>query len=77
MLRQWPQASFAPDLAGVEAQRAADDQLDHDTPLAEVFEDQVACADLILLTKSDLAGQSEKDKAREDSRCGTAPLAGD
>ncbi|MCH2554153.1 MAG: GTP-binding protein, partial [SAR116 cluster bacterium] len=55
----------APDLAGVEAQRAADDQLDHDTPLAEVFEDQVACADLILLTKSDLAGQSEKDKARE------------
>ena len=56
---------FAPDLAGVEAQRAADDQLDHDTPLAEVFEDQVACADLILLTKSDLAGQSEKDKARE------------
>ena len=30
---------FAPDLAGLEAQRAADNQLEHDTPLAEVFED--------------------------------------
>ena len=55
---------FAPDLAGLEAQRAADDQLDHDTPLAEVFEDQVRCADLILLTKSDLASQEEKESAR-------------
>lgn len=55
---------FAPDLAGLEAQRAADNQLDHDTPLAEVFEDQVACADLILLTKSDLASATEKEKAR-------------
>ena len=56
---------FAPDLAGVEAQRAADDQLDHETPLSEVFEDQIACADMILLTKSDLASAAQKDKARE------------
>ena len=55
---------FAPDLAGLEAQRVADDQLEHDTPLAEVFEDQVACADLVLLTKSDLASEAEKQKAR-------------
>ena len=47
---------FAPDLAAVEAQRAADDSIDHETPLSEVFEDQVACADLVLLTKPDLAG---------------------
>ena len=55
---------FAPDLAGLEAQRAADNQLEHDTPLAEVFEDQVACADMVLLTKSDLANETEKEKAR-------------
>ena len=56
---------FAPDLAAVEAQRAADDQLDHETPLSEVFEDQVACADIILLTKSDLADTDKKAQAKE------------
>lgn len=47
---------FAPDVARVDAQRAADDSLDHETPLSEVFEDQISCADIILLTKPDLAG---------------------
>ena len=47
---------FAPDVAAVDAQRAADDSLDHETPLSEVFEDQIACADVVLLTKADLAG---------------------
>lgn len=47
---------FAPDPAAVDAQRAADDNLDHETPLSEVFEDQIACADIVLLTKADLAG---------------------
>ncbi|MFN3576991.1 MAG: cobalamin biosynthesis protein CobW [Tabrizicola sp.] len=49
---------FAPDVAAVEAQRAADDSLDHETPLSEVFEDQILCADLILLSKADLAGDA-------------------
>jgi cobalamin biosynthesis protein CobW len=47
---------FAPDVAALDAQRAADPGIDHETPLAEVFEDQLACADLVLLTKGDLAG---------------------
>ncbi|MGF6312301.1 cobalamin biosynthesis protein CobW [Bradyrhizobium sp. i1.8.4] len=47
---------FAPDPAAVDAQRAADENLDHETPLSEVFEDQIACADIVLLTKADLAG---------------------
>ncbi|UGY13257.1 cobalamin biosynthesis protein CobW [Bradyrhizobium septentrionale] len=47
---------FASDPAAVDAQRAADDNLDHETPLSEVFEDQIACADIVLLTKADLAG---------------------
>ncbi len=55
---------FAPDTARVDAQRAADDSLDHDTPLSEVFEDQVACADIVLLTKPDLAGPDGVARAR-------------
>lgn len=47
---------FAPDVAAVDAQRLADDSIDHETPLSEVFEDQIACADIVLLTKPDLAG---------------------
>jgi cobalamin biosynthesis protein CobW len=55
---------FAPDVAAVDAQRAADDSLDHETPLSEVFEDQIACADIILLTKADLAGDAGLVAAR-------------
>lgn len=56
---------FAPDLAKVEAQRLADDSLDHETPLSEVFGDQISCADIILLTKPDLAGPEGIAKAKE------------
>lgn len=49
---------FAPDVDAVQAQREADDSIDHETPLSEVFEDQIACADLVLLTKADLAGDA-------------------
>ena len=47
---------FAPDVDAVQAQREADESLDHDTPLGEVFEDQISCADIILMSKADLAG---------------------
>ncbi|WP_420324820.1 cobalamin biosynthesis protein CobW [Mameliella sp.] len=56
---------FAPDVAKVDAQRLADDSLDHETPLSEVFEDQISCADIILLTKPDLAGPEGVAKAKE------------
>ena len=55
---------FAPNVAAVDAQRAADDSIDHETPLSEVFEDQISCADIILLTKPDLAGPEGVAKAR-------------
>lgn len=35
-------------------QRAADASLDHDDPIEEVFKDQIACADLVVLNKRDL-----------------------
>ncbi|MBD0334653.1 MAG: cobalamin biosynthesis protein CobW, partial [Cyanobacteria bacterium Co-bin13] len=41
------------DLEALEAQRQADDSLDHETPIEELFEDQLNCADLVLLTKAD------------------------
>lgn len=55
---------FAPDPAAVEAQRVADENLDHETPLSEVFEDQICCADIVLLTKADLAGDAGLQAAR-------------
>ncbi len=55
---------FAPDTDAVQAQREADESIDHETPLSEVFEDQISCADIVLLSKADLAGESGLDKAR-------------
>jgi cobalamin biosynthesis protein CobW len=45
---------FADDPPRIAAQRAADPSLDHDNPLEEVYEDQLLCADLIVLNKADL-----------------------
>ncbi len=45
---------FADDPVAVAAQRAADPSLEHDNPLAEVYEDQLLCADLVVLNKADL-----------------------
>ncbi|MBT8409961.1 MAG: cobalamin biosynthesis protein CobW [Alphaproteobacteria bacterium] len=56
---------FAPNVAAVDAQRAADASLDHETPLSEVFEDQICCADIVLLTKPDLAGDAGVGRAKE------------
>lgn len=44
---------FADDPDAVNQQRKTDENLDHDSPLAELFEDQINCADLIVLNKSD------------------------
>ena len=52
---------FAPDPA-----RPGDaSEVDHETPLSEVFEDQIACADIVLLSKADLAGEEGVAAARE------------
>ena len=44
---------FAEDPVAVDAQRRADENLDHDSPLAELFEDQLATADLVVVHKTD------------------------
>jgi cobalamin biosynthesis protein CobW len=53
----------ATDLAALAAQRAADQALDHDDPVEEVFGDQIACADLVVLNKRDLLDASGVDRA--------------
>jgi cobalamin biosynthesis protein CobW len=45
---------FADDPAKLAAQRAADGAIDHENPLEEVYEDQLLCADLVVLNKADL-----------------------
>jgi cobalamin biosynthesis protein CobW len=58
------EGQVAADLEALTAQRAADSALDHDDPIEEVFEDQIACADLVVLNKRDLLDAPGLDKAR-------------
>ena len=53
----------AADLEKLASQRAADLSLEHDDPVEEVFEDQVACADLIVLNKRDLLDRAGAERA--------------
>jgi cobalamin biosynthesis protein CobW len=53
----------AQDLEALKRQRATDTALDHDDPVEEVFEDQIACADLVVLNKRDLLDAAGMDKA--------------
>ncbi|MCK0096151.1 cobalamin biosynthesis protein CobW [Yoonia sp. F2084L] len=65
---------FAHNVAAVDAQRAQDENLDHETPLSELFEDQVACADMIVVNKIDLLEASEAEtltsRLKSESRAG-------
>ncbi|MDO5625709.1 MAG: cobalamin biosynthesis protein CobW [Pseudomonadota bacterium] len=45
---------FAANPQAVDAQRRADPNLDHESPLHELFEDQLGAADLVVLNKADL-----------------------
>jgi len=53
----------AADLGALASQRTADRSLEHDDPVEEVFEDQVACADLVVLNKRDLIDGAGADRA--------------
>jgi cobalamin biosynthesis protein CobW len=53
----------AQDLEALKRQRLADTALEHDDPIEEVFEDQIACADLVVLNKRDLLDEASLDQA--------------
>jgi cobalamin biosynthesis protein CobW len=55
----------AQDLDALARQRAGDGALAHDDPIEEVFEDQIACADLIVLNKRDLLDEPGVARARK------------
>jgi cobalamin biosynthesis protein CobW len=57
---------FAHDEHAVDAQRQADPELDHESPLHELFEDQLNCADMILLNKADLLDDVAVSRLQDD-----------
>ena len=63
---------FADDPDAVQDTREADEMLDHESPLEEVFEDQLLCADMVLLNKSDLLDGDALDGVRAEVKDGVA-----
>lgn len=64
---------FAADPDAVQVQREADDALDHDSPLEEVFEDQISCADLVIVNKTDEMTSDSRDETSRDLRTRLRP----
>jgi len=64
---------FADDPVAVDAQRRADDNLDHDSPLADLFEDQLATADLVIVHKTDGLDAAALDGVEAAIRAETQP----
>ncbi|MDP3257266.1 MAG: cobalamin biosynthesis protein CobW [Bosea sp. (in: a-proteobacteria)] len=60
------EGQFADDPEALAAQRAQDASVEHDNPLEEVFEDQILCADLILLNKSDLIDTATRERVKAE-----------
>ncbi|WP_269582235.1 cobalamin biosynthesis protein CobW [Roseibium sp. Sym1] len=56
---------IALDEAALEAQRAADEALDHESPVEELFQDQLRCADLVVLNKADLVAADLLETVRK------------
>jgi len=69
---------FAANEAAVDAQRRADAMLDHETPLGELFEDQLVAADMIVLNKTDLVSPEDlrqvEAELRKEMRPGTGVI---
>ncbi|WP_036263614.1 cobalamin biosynthesis protein CobW [Methylocapsa aurea] len=57
---------FADDPIKLARQRQADPSIEHDNPLEEVFEDQLLCADLIVVSKADLLAAGEFERIEAD-----------
>lgn len=50
---------FASDPDAVQSQREQDESLDHESPLEELFEEQLGCADMVVVNKADLLDEAE------------------
>ncbi|MCW5721319.1 MAG: cobalamin biosynthesis protein CobW [Devosia sp.] len=67
---------FANDEAAVDAQRRLDEMLDHETPLGELFEDQLSVADMVIINKTDLVDPALLDKVEANIRAELRPGVG-
>ena len=56
---------FADDTDKVQAQRLADESLDHDPGLQELLDDQLSAADLVIVSKNDLLSDSEREQVQQ------------
>ena len=66
---------FADDHDAVAQARAETETIEHDNPLEEVFEDQLACADLIILNKTDLLDENGRGASRDAAFAGARATA--
>lgn len=69
------QGRFCDDGEKLNAQREADPALDHENPLEEVFEDQMLCADLVVLNKADLLEAAQLTATQSDLQSKMRPSA--
>jgi cobalamin biosynthesis protein CobW len=67
---------FASDEAAVDALRRQDEMLDHETPLGELFEDQLSVADLVVINKADLVDDATLAKVEANIRAELRPGVG-
>ncbi|BFM15818.1 cobalamin biosynthesis protein CobW [Maricurvus nonylphenolicus] len=56
---------FAHDVDKVQAQRLADESLDHDPSLQELLDDQLSAADLVIVSKNDLLSEHERGQVTD------------
>ncbi|SAK69920.1 cobalamin synthesis protein/P47K family protein [Caballeronia glebae] len=64
---------FASNPVAVDAQRKADPNLDHESPLHELFEDQLSSADLVIVNKIDLMDDAALQKVEALVRAEVPP----
>ena len=57
---------FADNPLAVQAQREADEALDHESPLEELFEEQLSCADMVLINKTDLLSEEQLSQVNSE-----------
>jgi len=67
------EGKFAHDHHAVQAQREADEALDHDSPLEELFEDQLTCADMVILNKTDIVSSHDLEHVTQNIRASVRP----
>ena len=57
--------AFANDEDLVQAQRLADEGLNHDPSLRELLDDQLSAADLVIVSKNDLLSDAERERVKQ------------